>query len=64
MRKITLCTFVLLLTSSALAAFWDDCPGRGLFPLWINTGDFYTLLVFINGYESTGDVIHIRFSRS
>ena len=61
MRKIALCTLVLLLMSATLFADWYNCAGRGLLPFWINAGDFYTLLVFVNGDEDTNDVIHIRF---
>ena len=61
MRKIALCTFALLFMSAVLPADWDDTCGRGLIPFWVNAGDFYTLLVFVNADECTGDTIHIRF---
>ena len=61
MRRISLCTLTLLFMSAVLFARWDDCAFRGLFPFWVNAGDFYTLLVFINGDEASGDIIHIRF---
>ncbi len=61
MRKIALCTLTLLFMSAVLFARWDDAYGRGLIPFWINAGDFYTLLVFVNGHEETSDTIHVRF---
>ena len=61
MRRIGLFTFALLSLAAALSADWNDAPGRGLIPFWINYGDYYTLLVFVNGDDATADVIRIRF---
>ena len=61
MRRIGLFTFALLSLAAALFATWDDAAGRGLIPFWINYGDYYTLLAFVNGDEDTPDVIYIRF---
>lgn len=62
MRLIALCTVVLLFTSAVLVgAWWSDCVGRGLIPFWVNAGDFYTFLVFVNEDDCTHDVLLIRF---
>ncbi|MBN2207680.1 MAG: hypothetical protein JW759_00050 [Candidatus Coatesbacteria bacterium] len=61
MRTIGLFTFALLSLAAASFATWDDAAGRGLIPFWINYADYYTLLVFVNGWEESADVIYIRF---
>jgi len=62
MRKLfVLAVGLLLLGSVAFAADWDDTTGHGMFPYWQTGGGWYTLLIFVNGSESTGDVVHVRF---
>ena len=62
MKKLfALAVGLLLLGTVAFAVDWDDTAGRGMFPYWQTGSGWYTLLIFVNGSEETGDVIHIRF---
>ena len=62
MKKLFVLTLGLLLISGiALAVAWEDCPSKGLFPYFHSGGDWYTILVFVNGSEETSDVVHVRF---
>ncbi len=61
LRAIPLLLTALLVVGSCAQADWDDCRGLGLFPYWQHGGDWYTLLGFINTWEDTSDLIHIRF---
>ena len=62
MRKIIALSVALVLVGGcALAVDWDDAKGRGMFPYWQTGSGWYTLVVFVNGSEETGDVIHLRF---
>ncbi|MBN1591740.1 MAG: hypothetical protein JW941_00665 [Candidatus Coatesbacteria bacterium] len=60
MRKTMLFTIALIVAASILRGDWDDDGARGFIPFWVNSGDFYTLLVLVNGDEDTPDVIRIR----
>ena len=48
------------LCGSSKGKGWDDAGQRGLFPFWQSGGDWYTLLVFVNGSEETDDVLYVR----
>jgi hypothetical protein len=61
MKKLLILTVGLLLIGSMAFASWDDAAGKALSPYWQNGGNWYTLLTFVNGSESTGDVIYVRF---
>jgi len=62
MQKIIALGVALVLVGGvALAVDWGDTTGRGMFPYWQSGSGWLTLVVFVNGSEETGDVIHIRF---
>lgn len=61
MRGALLLFLALSLVASCALAQWDDAKSRGLFPFWQTGGDWFTVLVFVNGSEETSDVIYVRF---
>ncbi|MBN1591747.1 MAG: hypothetical protein JW941_00700, partial [Candidatus Coatesbacteria bacterium] len=61
MKKLFVLTVGLLLLGSMAFADWDSANGHGLFPYWQTGENWYTLLIFVNGSEETGDVLNIRF---
>ncbi|MCD6327404.1 hypothetical protein J7M28_07610 [bacterium] len=61
MKKILVLTVGLLLLGSLAFADWDDAGGRGIFPYWQSGGNWYSLLVFVNGSEETNDILYLRF---
>lgn len=62
MKKIIALGVALVLVGGcALAGYWGDATGRGMFPYYQTGAGWYTIVVFVNGSEETGDVIHIRF---
>ena len=60
-----LTTIVIALSVALISleceATWEDAKTRGIFPYWQHGGEWYTLLVFVNGSEETSDVLHLRF---
>ena len=61
MKKLLVLAVGLLLVSSVAFASWDDAVGHGLCPYWQTGSNWYTLMTFVNGSESTQDVIYVRF---
>ena len=61
MRRLLALTFVLTVVSCCALAQWDDAKSRGLIPFWQTGGNWYTLLVFVNGSEETTDILYLRF---
>ena len=55
---------LLALVSLQCHATWDEASSRGIFPFWLSDGDWYTLLVFVNGNEETQDLLYVRFYTS
>lgn len=60
MKRLLVLLIGLFLLAGCARAQWDDAKTRGLFPFWQNGGDWYTLLIFVNGSEETSDVLYIR----
>ena len=61
MKEVLAVTAALVLLGGVAFAAWDDANVIGVFPYFQSGGDWYTLLVFVNGSEETGDVVHVRF---
>ena len=61
MKKLLVLTVGLILVSGLAFATWEDATVRGLFPYFQSGGDWYTLVIFVNGSEETPDVVHLRF---
>jgi len=61
MKKLLVLTVGLLLVASMAFATWDNAKGQGLCPYWQSGGVWYTLMTFVNGSESTGDTMYVRF---
>ncbi len=63
MKKLfVLAVGLLLLGTVAFAVEWGDTAGHGMFPYWQSgAAGWYTLMIFVNGSEETGDVLHVRF---
>ena len=61
MKKILVLTVGLLLLGSLAFADWEGAGGKGIFPYWQSGGNWYSLLVFVNGSEETSDVLYLRF---
>ena len=61
MKKLLAAVAALMLLAGAAFATWCDANVRGLFPYFQSSGDWFTILMFVNGSEETDDVIQIRF---
>ena len=61
MKKILILAAGLLVLGSVAFGTWEDAPTRGLFPYWQSGGDWYSLMVYVNGSEETSDLLYVRF---
>ncbi|MBN1593912.1 MAG: hypothetical protein JW941_11780 [Candidatus Coatesbacteria bacterium] len=57
---VAILTLMLAMAGGIGFADWDSAKGHGLIPYWENGDDWYTLLIFVNGSEETGDIVSIR----
>ncbi len=61
MKRLFALTLGLMLVSAVAFGTWDDAQNKRVFPYFQTGGNWYTLLVFVNGSEVTPDVLYIRF---
>ncbi|MBN1591686.1 MAG: hypothetical protein JW941_00395 [Candidatus Coatesbacteria bacterium] len=60
---LSLAVAILVVAHTAFAD-WDSAVRRGIIPYWQTGENWYTLLIFVNGSDESGDVISVRFKDS
>jgi len=61
MKRALLLTAGLMLVCGVAFGAWDDAPYRCAFPYFQTGGNWYTLLILVNGLEKMDDVLYVRF---
>ena len=61
MKRLFALTVGLMLVSAVAFGTWDQAQNRFAFPYFQTGSNWYTLLVFVNGWEATDDVLYVRF---
>ncbi len=61
MKKLVLLALAVLMVHAVSLATWEDANSRGIGAYWQSGGDFFTMIVFVNGSEEDYDTIYVRF---